>query len=76
MLGEREEMGEKTHNVICDVDFPFSTTINTKPISIKLKQKLLSKKENTIEKKTEKDSYGSLFIRDLQNSIAIGSKSL
>ena len=54
VLGEREEMGEKTHNVTCDVDFPFSTTINIKPISIKLKQKLLSKKENTIEKKQKK----------------------
>ena len=37
VLGEREEMGEKTHNVTSDVDFSFSTTLNTKPISIKLK---------------------------------------
>ena len=37
VLGEREEMGEKTHNVTSDVDFSFSITLNTKPISIKLK---------------------------------------
>ena len=37
VLGEREEMDEKTRNVTSAVDFSFSTTLNTKPISIKLK---------------------------------------
>ena len=54
VLGEGEEMGEKTHNVTSDVDFSFSTTVNTKPISIKLKQKRLSKEENTIQIKQKK----------------------
>ena len=38
VLGEPKEMGEKTHTVTSNVDFSFSTTVNTKPISIKLKQ--------------------------------------
>ena len=41
VLGERD--------VTSDVDFSFSTTVNTKPISITLKQKRLSKEENTIQ---------------------------
>ena len=45
VLGEREEMREKTS----DVDFSFRTTLITKPISIKLKQKQLSKEENPIQ---------------------------
>ena len=32
-----------------DVDFSFGTTLITKPISIKLKQKQLSKEENPIQ---------------------------
>ena len=32
VLGEREEMGEKTHSVTSDVGFSFSSTLNTKPI--------------------------------------------
>ena len=54
VLGEREEMGEKTYNVTSEVDFSFSTTLNTKPISIKLKQKRMSKEENTIQIKQKK----------------------
>ena len=54
VLGEREEMGKRTHNVTYDVDFSFSFTVNTKPISIKLKHKRLSKEENNIQIKQKK----------------------
>ena len=76
VLGEQEEMGEKTHNCTSDVDFSFSTTVNTKPLSIKLKQKRLSKEEYTIQIKQKKGSYGSIFMWDLQNSTRFGSKML
>ena len=47
-------MGEKPYNITSDVDFSFSTIVNTKPISIKPKQKRLSKEENTIQIKQKK----------------------
>ena len=37
VLGKQEKMGEKTHIVTPDVDFSFSTLVNNKPVSIKLK---------------------------------------
>ena len=67
---------KKTHNVTSDVDFSFSSTLNTKPISIKLKQKRLSKEENTVKIKQKKGSYGTVFMWDLQKSIRVGSKML
>ena len=74
VLGELGQMGEKTHNVTSDVDYSFSTTVNNKPLWIKLKQKRFPKEENTIYIK--KDDYGSAFTWDLQNSTRVGSKML
>ena len=62
VLGDQEEMDEKTHNVTSDVDFSFSTTVNTKPISIKLKQKQLSKEENTIQIKQKRQLWQSIYV--------------
>ena len=61
VLGEREKMGEKTHNVTSDVDFSFSITVNTKPISIKLKQKRLSKEENTVQIKQKTQLWQCIY---------------
>ena len=76
VLGELEKMSEKTHNVTSDVDFSFSSTVKTKPLSIKLKQERLPKEENTIHIKEKKNGYGSVFMWDLQNSTRVGSKML
>ena len=54
VLEEQDGMGEKTHNVTSDVEFSVSTTVNTKPISFKLKQKRLLKEENNIQIKQKK----------------------
>ena len=54
VLGELEKMSEKTHNVTSDVDFSFSSTVKTKPLSIKLKQERMPKEENTIHIKEKK----------------------
>ena len=67
VLGEREEIDKKTFNVTSDVDFSFSTTVNTKPISIKLKQKRLPKEE-ILSKQNKK--------RQLWQCIYVGSAKL
>ena len=46
VLTEEEEVGEKTHNVTTDANCFFGSTLNTKPLSIKLKQKRLPKEKN------------------------------
>ena len=42
VLTEEEEVGEKTHNVTTDANCFFGSTLNTKPLSIKLKKKAIA----------------------------------